>query len=220
VHEAQHNDQGSYSNIAMKKSSVLCFVLIGPSLVLASGGPTASRTEAATIANEVRLQIEKSEQFPSDRPTTIRWLVKPAKAAKAATSPTVGVAQIQFKGLTNSYCRLVASASASPSPVFLVPVPESVNHDTCKGVRSFHSGDLNDDGTVDYWYVARVQSNRYTADVGEALVFLGQPDKPEAICYSTSASRAIDPTNTSLAAATVAINNELKRTGKATHKCD
>lgn len=189
-------------------------------LVFASGGPVSSAKEVAAIAKEVRLQIEKSDQFPSERPPTIRWIVKPTKTSREAAAPTVGIAQIQFKGLTNSYCRLVASSSKSTTSFILVPVPEVANHDNCKGVRSFHSGDLNGDGAVDYWYVAMVPSNRYLADMGEALFFLGQPEKPEAFCYSAAASRAIDPANTSQAAVTNAIKEALKRTGRDSLGCD
>lgn len=204
----------------MKSSLVLCAVLMASPSAPASCQTLVSTQEAASIANEIRMQVLKSDQFPTERPPTIRWLVKPKTAAQKDSSPRVGVVQIRFDGLTNSYCRLVVSAR-SPNPTFvLVPVPEPANHDTCKGIRSFHAGDLNGDSLTDYWYVEKVQSNRYTTDVGEAIVFLGQPEKAEALCYSSTASRAIDPANTSDTAVASAVTSMLKRLGQEKLGCD
>ena len=159
------------------------------SSVVSAVAPADVRSMAASI----RAQIAQNDQFPSDRESSIRWLKRPFRVAATDDQRVVGVAQITFKGLTNTYCRFVSTASDGASQSLVVRIPEAANHDTCKGVRAVQSGDLDGDGLLDFAYAVKVRSNRYPVEVEEVVVFLGQADKARPYCYSTTASRAVAP---------------------------
>lgn len=204
----------------MSKFLIFSLLVAYASLAIASGQPTKVRNAATLGLEDLRAQVEKSDQFPSEGSPKISWLIAPKKMIFNSTHLMVGVSKIRFNGLTNEYCRLAVSNDKEGHTFALVPVPESANYNTCKGVRSFKFGDLNGDGLMDYWYIAKVQSNRYPIYVDEALVFLGNTENPGELCYSASASHAINPVDTSLAAVIKAIDTVLKHKGKTKLKCD
>lgn len=199
---------------------LLATLLASSSLSLASGAPTAPTEEDASVFGQIISQIEQSGDFPEGRPAIVSWLVKPRRATGETEPRAVGVAHIKFKGLVNSYCRIVSVETDRSPAVTLVPTPDNVNYDACTGVRSLHSGDLNGDGKTDYWYVVRVPSNRYPTYVDDVLAFLGQPGMAGALCYSSSASRAIRSVAPSPVTTVHSVSNFLKRDGQELIKCD
>jgi hypothetical protein len=173
------------------------------------------------MATSIRAQIAHDDQFPSDRDSSIRWLKRPFRVGTADDQRVVGVAQIAFKGITNTYCRFVATSSDGASQLQLIRVPEAANYDACKGVRSVQSGDLDGDGLLDFAYAVQVRSNKYSVEVEEVVVFLGQADKARPYCYSTAASRAVTPVPlSSLASAKASMSEGLRLAGKAKFDCD
>jgi hypothetical protein len=190
-------------------------------IAIASGGSAVSSADAKKLADSVRAQVAGSDQFPIGPAPSVRWLIRPARTTADGDRLIVGVVQIRFQGLVNSYCRLVATKDEANATAVLIQLPESANHDTCKSVRSPHLEDLDNDGRADYSFTVKVRSNRYPTDVEEVLVFLGQPHKAAPFCFSSAASRAVAPAVSSSAKwVKSALADALKRGGKTHFDCD
>ena len=168
---------------------VLLFALLVSGCAAAQSAPSSNEIEA--LERALRQEVGRSDVFPTDSLPAIRWLAAPRYIAEGGQRHVVGVAQIQFKRLTNSYCRLVAQVEGAPQ--LLVPTPESAQHDACKGVGAAYTVDLNGDGRLDYVYSVKVASNRTGNDVEDVMAFFRASSGHQPYCYSSVASRHLAP---------------------------
>lgn len=99
---------------------------------------------------------------------------------------------VHFRGLTNSYCRLV-TLKAESKQLTLVQLPAQANFDDCSGIDQIRYVDVNDDGLLDVIETVKVKSNVHDAQVSSALVYLSSSKSPGGYCYATAASRQLAP---------------------------
>jgi hypothetical protein len=100
--------------------------------------------------------------------------------------------QIGFKGVTNSYCRLV-TIPADFTHSDLVQILQRANFDDCSGMTDSVYIDLNDDGVIDVVEMVRVKSNRNAAKLTIPIVYLSDTAEKSGYCYSEQASHQLQP---------------------------
>ena len=158
--------------------------------------------------------------MPADRTAKVTWSEPPTSTTNATAPVIAGIALIRFAGVTNSYCRLVASAHGVEHAAF-VEVPAEVNFDTCRKSGPLRRIDINGDGVEDILFTVTLKSNRASILVQETMVFLGRGEVPGGYCYSSEASQQFAPDDLrSVTAATAAAQRALVRRDKKRFACD
>lgn len=99
---------------------------------------------------------------------------------------------VRFKGVSNSYCRLVTLENEKATPV-LIDAPQDVNSDACRGFRDVYYLDVNEDGELDIVAIMNVKANSFDGYVDQPVVYLSNADRKGGYCYSASASRNMKP---------------------------
>jgi len=154
---------------------------------------TPDAAKRATAADTKGLQgrigevIKRRDDFPEEPMFSLK-LEKLLYWSAAQGGRLLVPVTIRFKGLANSYCRVLTQMSGQAEAV-LVDLPEQVNHDACRGFDTVRYLDINGDGALDIAASFSVKSNTASAYVAEQAVFLSGADNPSGYCYSDSASR-------------------------------
>ncbi len=126
---------------------------------------------------------------------------------------------VRYKGLTNSYCRLV-TLPANLQTAELVPLPPSANSEDCTAISDLLYFDVNGEGIPDVIQGLRVKSNRYDAKMSVVAVYLSSAGSKSGYCYSEQASRLVSGAALrSNAEAQRAIENERRRLAISLFEC-
>lgn len=135
--------------------------------------------------------IQGHEDFPGEPASYVR-VAQPLYWSAVQGGRLLVPVTIRFKGLANSYCRVLTQMRGH-AEVVLVDVPEQVNYDACRGFDSVRYLDINGDGALDIVASLSVKSNTFNSYVTEQAVFLSGADNPSGYCYSDAASRNLKP---------------------------
>jgi hypothetical protein len=126
---------------------------------------------------------------------------------------------VRFKGVANSYCRLVTLDSEKAAPV-LVDLPDSANSDACRAFHDVRYLDINGDGKLDIVASMNIKSNSFDGYVDQPVVYLSNADKQGGYCYSATASKNLKPEQmVSADKVKQALEQERKRLGVAQFDC-
>jgi hypothetical protein len=99
---------------------------------------------------------------------------------------------ITYKGVPDSYCRLVTVKRGSLQAT-LIALPPAADAPDCKRFNRLYHLDINGDGQLDIAASVLIASNRFDGIVEEAAVYLSSPGQPGGYCYSEAASRNLAP---------------------------
>ena len=165
-----------------------------PNLAAAPTALIANSEETAQVAARLAPIFQDQDDFPGVAllppkfPKSLRW--SSDKKDKRLLVPV----QIGFKGVTNSYCRLV-TISADFTNSDLVQIPQRANFDDCSGMTDSVYIDLNVDGVIDVVEMVRVKSNRNAAKLTIPIVYLSDATEKSGYCYSEQASHQLQPSD-------------------------
>lgn len=171
---------------------VMLFVagVLALSSVHANAVAPLKKADAAVIKNlesNIAALFKGRDDFPEAPISSIR-LNRNLFWSTASGGVLIAPVTVRFKGISNSYCRLVTFSRDEKTAV-LVDVPERVNFDECKGFRKTRYLEVNGDGMLDIVAVVSIKSNAFDGYVDEPMVYLSGKDRAGGYCYSEVASR-------------------------------
>lgn len=143
------------------------------------------------LKHQIISEVTRDATFPRDALPKVKVVVKGGRTIETNIGTFVAApAIITFRGIENSYCRLVVQNRGS-NETGLVPVPGKANPPTCRAMVLLSDADLNSDGLPDMVFRTKVKSNRYASEVYEYQVYLSSVSEKSVIyCFSSGASMA------------------------------
>ncbi|MYM66907.1 hypothetical protein GTP45_08700 [Pseudoduganella sp. FT55W] len=181
---------------------------------------TASVDEVREVHSRIASVFANRDDFPEAPVSMSRLEKKLYWSGSGSDALLLLPLTVRFRGVSNSYCRLVTANSKS-GELALIPLPAQANFDDCSGIDQIRYVDVNGDGLLDVIETVKVKSNVQQGQVATSLVYVSSPLRAGGYCYSDAASRQLAPVDMKNDASVAkALESAKQRLGIVQFDCD